>query len=291
MLVEKKANDLKPTAREVSVVKKKPSQKAKPKIKDQQSKAASSKKAAVSTPLTKASKGKAALAKQRKTRAKPTTKKAARSHQPQRSQSKQMGGEGAKITIGKLVIPIDKRFVLTIFSCILLAGIIMLIVATTIRYDIVTVADNAMVPVEENQKVAVDSQVRIQRYDLLAFHLSSSEFSGEYIRRVIGMPGDSIWVENQTIFINGALDEMISLRPQTYASQLPSGTYSFTTTNQNVIEELQGFSNIPSESYLVLSDTTEDDGGDSRDYGLVNARNIQGVVTYRIWPLTELGDI
>lgn len=252
----------------------------------------SSKKAAVSISIANAPKAKSALAKQIKAKTKATVIKTAHSHQPQPRAKKRRGKKSAKITIGKVSIAIDKRFGLTIFFCVCLAGVMMLIISGLIRYRAIEVQDNLMAPkVQENQRVAVDTKSRIQRYDLVAFHLSSNEFSGEYIRRVVGLPGDSIWVENQTIFVNGSLEEMISLRPQTYASQLPSGTYSFTTSTQSVIEELQGFSNIPSESYLVLTDSTAGEDADSREYGLVNQRNIQGVVTYRFWPLSQLGNI
>ncbi|MHC5247462.1 signal peptidase I [Enterococcus sp. LJL90] len=252
----------------------------------------SSKKADVSTKIANTPKAKGVLAKQIKTKTKATATKTARSHQPQPGLKMRQGKKSAKITIGKISIAIDKRFGLTIFFCVCLAGMMMLIISGLIRYRAIEVQDNLMAPtVQKNQQVAVDTTSRIQRYDLVAFHLSSNEFSGEYIRRVVGLPGDSIWVENQTIFVNGSLEEMISLRPQTYASQLPSGTYSFTTSTQSVIEELQGFSNIPSESYLVLTDSTAGEDADSREYGLVNQRNIQGVVTYRLWPLSQLGDI
>ncbi|WP_265456019.1 signal peptidase I [Enterococcus sp. HY326] len=228
----------------------------------------------------------------RQEKEKNSAKRKSRSHKSSYIQKKGPSKKKSKIKIGRLVIPIDKRFILTIIFCVLLSGITMLIISGIMRFRIIGVSDNLMAPVvEEHQQVAVDTQARIQRYDLVAFQLSSSEFSGEYIRRVVGLPGDSIWVENQTVFVNGSLEEMISLRPQTYASQLPSRTYSFTIDTQSVIEELQGFSNIPSESYLVLMDSSEDGGVDSRECGLINFRNIQGVVTYRLWPLSQLGDI
>lgn len=185
----------------------------------------------------------------------------------------------------------NKRLAITIISSFFLSAILIGLIAIGLRYRLAIVGDEAMTPViEQGQALIVDSKARIRRYDIVSFRLSSSEFSGEYVQRIIGIPGDSIWVESNAVFVNGSLDEAISLRPQSYASQLPSGTFSFSTDQQTVIEELRGFSNIPADSYLVLTD--EKTGpADSRVFGLVNQRNIQGVVTYRLWPFMELGDI
>ena len=45
---------------------------------------------------------------------------------------------------------------------------------------------------------------------------------------------------------------------------------------------------IPKGSYLVLNDDRQNTN-DSRKFGLIKAKQIRGVVTFKLWPLSQFG--
>lgn len=93
--------------------------------------------------------------------------------------------------------------------------------------------------------------------------------SGEnYIKRVIGLPGDQVDYVNGELLLNGIYTE------EPYAAH-ENDNYSIT---------------VPEGMYWVLGDNRPE-SSDSREYGFVAADDIKGVVYFRYWPLTRLGAI
>lgn len=96
----------------------------------------------------------------------------------------------------------------------------------------------------------------------------------DFIKRVVGVPGDVIQIRGRTVLING--------RPlvEPYATFLgppPSGPacpYDFAC----------GPTTVPAASYFVMGDN-RDDSADSRYWGFVNANDIEGraFVVYWSW--------
>lgn len=184
----------------------------------------------------------------------------------------------------------QQRIKLILIS-MLLAAMVLLLVFAGMRYRILEVSDSSMEPtLYSSQKVLVDQRESIKRYDLVAATINKQESSRQYIQRVIGLPGDSIWVEGSTVFINNNLKQDVSLSPQIYANQLPAGTYSFVVEDAAVLSELQRVQNIPAERYLLLNDNFEK-VTDSRRFGFVKENWISGVVDYRVWPLNQGGQL
>lgn len=184
----------------------------------------------------------------------------------------------------------QQRIKLILIS-MLLAAMVLLLVFAGMRYRILEVPDSSMEPtLYSSQKVLVDQRESIKRYDLVAATINKQGSSRQYIQRVIGLPGDSIWVEGSTVFINNNLKQDVSLSPQIYANQLPAGTYSFVVEDAAVLSELQRVQNIPAERYLLLNDNFEK-VTDSRRFGFVKENWISGVVDYRVWPLNQGGQL
>ena len=113
-----------------------------------------------------------------------------------------------------------------------------------------------------------------QRGDVVAFKL---EGQPDLVKRVIGMPGDTIKIENSTIYINGvALDESEYIAPT-----VNTAGKSFLPEGEERI--------IPPNNYALIGDNREN-SIDSRDslIGFVDRSNIKGRDFLRVYPLSSI---
>jgi signal peptidase I len=91
-----------------------------------------------------------------------------------------------------------------------------------------------------------------------------------FIKRIIGLPGDTIEITDGTVFINGeALEE-------DYIEAEPEYTW--------------GPETVPPDQYLVLGDN-RNSSFDSHSWGFVPRENIIGRAVVRFWPPSRVGGI
>lgn len=93
----------------------------------------------------------------------------------------------------------------------------------------------------------------------------------DYIKRVIGVPGDTVEIKNGIIFVNGnQLDENAYLSPdvKTYAG-------AFLHENQPVT--------VPSGKYFVVGDNRPN-SSDSREWGFITKAELLGTSMFVYWP-------
>lgn len=116
-----------------------------------------------------------------------------------------------------------------------------------------------------------------QRGDVIVFKAPASEpcaeIECEYIKRIVGLPGEEIMIKTGRVWINGE----ILVEPY-----LPE---NYTTHAGNFLKEGAGFQ-IPTGSYIALGDN-RDHSRDSREFGTVS--NIIGLARVRYWPLSRMG--
>lgn len=112
-----------------------------------------------------------------------------------------------------------------------------------------------------------------KRNDIIAFKPNGSSTSHTHIKRVIGLPGETVQIIDGMIYINGA----VFLEKTDYPSMNNSGLASEPVT-------------LGVKEYFVLGDN-RNDSEDSRyaDIGLVNADYIEGKVWFRIAPSDAFG--
>ncbi|MEA5471223.1 signal peptidase I [Spirulina sp. 06S082] len=91
-----------------------------------------------------------------------------------------------------------------------------------------------------------------------------------YIKRVIGVPGDTVEVKNDRVFVNGNPLE------EDYINDVPQ--YRFPPVT------------VPKNRYLVLGDN-RNESCDSHVWGFVEAEKIIGHAGFRFFPLNRLGGI
>lgn len=158
-----------------------------------------------------------------------------------------------------------------------------------LRFFIFTpiVVDGAsMMPTfESGDKVVVDKigpkLVKYDRFDIVVFEAKEHT---NYIKRIIGIPGDQIAFENDTLFINGVKYEEPYL--ETYKNELgDKGSF----TSDFTLEEKLGELTVPAGHFFVLGDNHRN-SIDSRDpsVGFVEKDKLLGTAKLVISPLENL---
>lgn len=115
-----------------------------------------------------------------------------------------------------------------------------------------------------------------KRGDVIIFRAPRNE-EYDYIKRIIGLPGEAVKVEGGKIFINSQLVSEIYLQGGFYTQ--PG---SFLKLGEDIT--------IPENQYFVLGDNRTH-SSDSREWGLVPKENIVGKAWLRYWPIDHLGAI
>lgn len=121
-----------------------------------------------------------------------------------------------------------------------------------------------------------------ERFDVIVFEAKEDI---NYIKRIIGLPGDHIAYKDDVLYINGnAMDE-----PYLNTNKeklLDSGTL----TQDLTLESLTGLTVIPDGYLFVLGDNRRN-SNDSRkpSVGLIPMEKVLGKTNIRIYPLENIG--
>jgi signal peptidase I len=111
-----------------------------------------------------------------------------------------------------------------------------------------------------------------QRGDIVVFNpteaLIQRNFKDAFIKRIIGLPGDTVEVKNGKVYIN---DQVMA---ENYIAQPPD--YEF------------GPVKVPANQYIVLGDN-RNNSYDSHFWGFVPREKLIGRAFVRFWPFNRLG--
>lgn len=117
------------------------------------------------------------------------------------------------------------------------------------------------------------------RFDIVVFHASEQK---DYIKRVIGLPGDTIEYRDDVLYINGeAYDEPYL---EEYKAQVTDGPL----TEDFVLEEKIQSSTVPEGHVFVLGDNRRK-SMDSRHIGTIAIDEIIGSTNVVFWPMKDIG--
>ena len=109
----------------------------------------------------------------------------------------------------------------------------------------------------------------IERGDMVVFWFPLDP-SKSYIKRVIGIPGDTVYIDAGQVFVNGqALTE--SYVPEDYRDRVSWEEHR-----------------VPPDQYFVLGDHRSS-SSDSRTWGFVQRDAIYGKAVFVYWPLEKMG--
>jgi len=115
-----------------------------------------------------------------------------------------------------------------------------------------------------------------QRGDIIVFKPPVNQ-EDEYIKRIIGLPGETISIKNGKFYINDKeLDE----------KYLPSDIY---TKGKSFLQNDKEIT-VPENSYFVAGDNREY-SSDSRYWGFITKSEITGKAWFIYWPVNKMGII
>lgn len=174
-----------------------------------------------------------------------------------------------------------KHIVNEVYSWIkaLLLALIIAVVIRSFLFSPMAVSGESMKPTFENQDRVIVSKISdIQRFDFIVF--DAPDANEYYIKRVIGLPGDTVEVKDKILYINGKLTEEFYLEEVNHS--LGKIMWDFT------LEGVTGETIVPEGSLFVLGDNRLN-SRDSRHFGFVLDEAILGKVEFRYYPLNNIG--
>ena len=143
-----------------------------------------------------------------------------------------------------------------------------------------TVSGASMYPTLHNGDRMVLSKVGdIHRFDVVI--LKAPDENVEYIKRVIGMPGDTIEMKSGVLYINGKKVDQPFINTEALAKQT-------VFMDDFTLESLTGESKVPEGKYFVLGDN-RGVSKDSRMIGFIDRSAIEGKAVFTIWPFGRIG--
>lgn len=166
------------------------------------------------------------------------------------------------------------------------ALLIAVILAAVIRYFLfapIVVDGLSMMPTLHNQDRMIVNKLAYvvgtpHRYDIIVFHAPEGK---DYIKRVIGLPGDLIEYKNDTLYVNGKAVPEPYL--DQYKKQLTDGgplTQSFN------LKEVTGRDTVPPGQLFVMGDNRRF-SKDSRHIGTIPLSKVVGKTSIIYWPLKD----
>jgi signal peptidase I len=176
------------------------------------------------------------------------------------------------------------QFVLDTIQAIVLALSIFIIVYLFL-FQPHQVKGSSMYPTFQNGEFLLTNKISYrfgtpQRGDVIVFKAPKSEpcaeIECEYIKRLIGLPGDRVMVSSGHIYVNGQL-----LNETDYlSSEVITSSGSFLAEN---VEKV-----IPDGYYLPVGDNRPY-SRDGREFGPVAIESIVGKAWLRYWPFPKAG--
>lgn len=165
-------------------------------------------------------------------------------------------------------------------------GLLLALLIKQFAFQFVRVDGPSMQPnLQNNERVVCLKQAKIHRGSVVVFDANGVDpqvsVKTEYVKRVIGLPGDTVEAKNGNLYVNGKKVD------QSYISksERSSGTGTWTLhsiSQENSWVSHNGAYKVPKGEYFVLGDHRSV-SNDSRYWGFVPKSKIVGVVKVGFW--------
>ncbi|MCQ6274074.1 signal peptidase I [Bacillus sp. V3B] len=167
------------------------------------------------------------------------------------------------------------------------ALVIAVLLAAVIRYFLfapIVVDGLSMMPTLHDQDRMIVNKFSYtigepDRFDIIVFHAPENK---DYIKRVIGLPGDTIEYRDDTLYVNGTAYEEPYL--DEYKKQVIDGPL----TNSFTLRETPVGSDVVPEGHLFVMGDNRRFSKDSRHIGTVPMEEVLGKTSVIYWPIEDV---
>ena len=169
-------------------------------------------------------------------------------------------------------------------------GLLLALLIKQFAFQFVRVDGPSMQPnLQNNERVVCLKQAKIHRGSVVVFDANGVDpqvsVKTEYVKRVIGLPGDTVKAKNGNLYVNGKKVD------QSYISKSERSSGTGTWTLHSISQENSwvlhnGAYKVPKGEYFVLGDHRSV-SNDSRYWGFVPKSKIVGVVKVGFWNRTQ----
>lgn len=169
-------------------------------------------------------------------------------------------------------------------------GLLLALLIKQFAFQFVRVDGPSMQPnLQNNERVVCLKQAKIHRGSVVVFDANGVDpqvsVKTEYVKRVIGLPGDTFEAKNGNLYVNGKKVD------QSYISKSERSSGTGTWTLHSISQENSwvlhnGAYKVPKGEYFVLGDHRSV-SNDSRYWGFVPKSKIVGVVKVGFWNRTQ----
>lgn len=155
----------------------------------------------------------------------------------------------------------------------------------------------------DGERLIVLDHTKINRFDIVVAKETEDGQTKEIVKRVIGMPGDTITYNDDTLYINGKeVDEKyLDEYKQAFDDDQLQDIYAYNSLFQELAEKADAFTTdsdgnteftvkVPKGEYYLMGDDRIV-SKDSREVGTFQKSSIVGEVKFRFWPLSKIGFI
>ena len=154
-----------------------------------------------------------------------------------------------------------------------------------------------------NQRVIVLKHTSIERFDIVVAKEVENGKTKQIVKRVIGMPGDTITYQNDKLTVNGkeVKEEYLKEFQAAFAKDKLQKEYAYRDYFQQLAKESNAFTvnadknttfsvTVPEGKYFLLGDNRIV-SKDSREVGYFDKSALVGEVKFRFWPLNKIGTV
>jgi signal peptidase I len=163
-------------------------------------------------------------------------------------------------------------------KALVIALFIVFIVRTFLFTPIIVDGASMNTTLHDQERMIVSKLEEPERFDIVVFHANEEQ---DYIKRVIGLPGDEIEYKDDTLFINGkALKEP-------FLEKQKENTNGDLTKPFTLADTAVGQSTVPEGHLFVMGDNRRN-STDSRQIGAIPIEEVVGTTSIVFYPIKDI---
>ncbi|MFC4387380.1 signal peptidase I [Gracilibacillus marinus] len=167
---------------------------------------------------------------------------------------------------------------------LLIAILMFILIRMFIAIPIIVEGPSMLPTLENGERLIVDKLTltfeKPERFDIVVFHATSNK---DYIKRVIGLPGEAIEYRDDILYVDGKPIEE-SFLDEVKSGLSPDDKY---TTDFSLVEIPNGQLTVPEDHLFVLGDN-RNNSTDSRHLGFIPLDEVTGIARLTYWPVNDI---